>query len=40
MSGNNYGKKGKAIGFFFIAIVLLVITMIWVYGMNQNSLPV
>lgn len=38
-TGTDYGKKGIFLGKAFIALLVLVIVMIWVYGMNQQGLP-
>lgn len=38
-AGNDYGNKGFFLGKAFIALLVLIILMIWVYGMNQEGLP-
>lgn len=38
-TNNDYGKKGILLGKAFVALVILVVVAIWVYGMNQNGLP-
>jgi hypothetical protein len=39
-NNQNWGSKGKAIGIVFLIFVLFVVLLIWVYGMNQNFLPI
>lgn len=35
----NYGKKGSTVGWVAVYFILFIILLIWVYGQNQNGLP-
>jgi len=37
-TNQNWGKKGSCLGMFFVALLLFVILLIWVYGKNQQGL--
>jgi len=37
-SNQNWGGKGAALAKFFIAILLFIIMLIWIYKKNQHGL--
>ena len=38
-TGNNWGKKGSALGIVFLVFLLFFILLIWVYQKNGEFLP-